>query len=54
MENVLKNIISKKKDNLINYKKEFPINNLLSEIKQISNYVNFSDKLKSIFRSLYN
>jgi indole-3-glycerol phosphate synthase len=46
MENVLKNIISKKKDNLINYKKEFPINNLLSEIKEISNYVNFSDKLK--------
>ena len=46
MENVLKKIISKKKDDLINYKKKFPINNLLSEIKQIDNYVNFSNKIK--------
>ena len=46
MENVLKKIINKKKDDLINYKKKFPINNLLSEIKKIDNYVNFSNKIK--------
>ena len=46
MENILKKIISKKKDNLLNYKKEFPINKLLNEIKQITNYSDFKDKIK--------
>jgi len=46
MENVLKKIITKKKSDLINYKKNLPINNLLNEIKKIDNYVNFTDKIK--------
>ncbi len=46
MENILKKIINKKKDNLISSKKKFPINTLLSEIKELSNYNNFTDKIK--------
>jgi len=46
MENFIREIIKKKKNNLINYKKKFLINDLLSEIKQINSYVNFIDKIK--------
>ena len=46
MKNVLKEIINKKKNNLIDYKKNMPISNLLNEIKKINNYVNFVDKIK--------
>ena len=46
MENVLKKIIIKKKNNLINTKKKFPINDLLNKIKQNKNYTNFISSIK--------
>ena len=46
MENILSKIITKKKDNIINYKKKFSINDLLSKIKNTTNYNNFKDKIK--------
>ena len=44
MENILSKIITKKKDNIVNYKKKFSINDLLSKIKNTTNYNNFKDK----------
>ena len=46
MENILKKIINKKKESVLKYKKEFPINNILSEIKQITTYSSFKNKIK--------
>jgi len=46
MENILKKIITKKKDSLLKLKKEFLINNILGEIKKNKSYINFKDKIK--------
>ena len=46
MENILKKIISKKKDDLLNLKKKLSINNLLNDIKKVNNYNNFKEKIK--------
>ena len=45
MENILKKIIVKKKENLINYKKKFSTNSLLNNIKNESNFLDFKKKI---------
>lgn len=46
MVNVLKEIINKKKERLINLKKELPVSKLLNDIKLLNNFINFTDELK--------
>jgi len=46
MRNVLKNIISKKKERIINYKNEYPTNTLLKNIKKLDNFINFKNEIK--------
>ena len=46
MVNVLKEIINKKKERLINLKKELPVGKLLNDIKLLNNFINFTDELK--------
>jgi len=46
MKNVLKNILSKKKENLKIYKKKYSTTKLLNNINNIKNFINFKDKLK--------
>ena len=38
MENVLKKIITKKKEKIIDFKNNYSINNLLDNIKNINNF----------------
>ena len=46
MKNVLKNIINKKKERIKIYKKEHSENKLFEDIKNISNFIDFKDKIK--------
>ena len=46
MENILRKIIKKKKEKIINYKKKYSINNLLDNIKNIDNFIDFKSKIK--------
>jgi len=46
MENVLKKIINKKKEKIKIYKNIYTENKLFSDIKNISNFVDFKDKIK--------
>ena len=50
MQNILREIIDKKKDNIKFYKKQYSENQLLKDIKNINNFINFKDKI--IKRSL--
>jgi len=45
MENVLKKIIDKKKNNIELYKKKFSENKLLNDINETNTFINFKDKL---------
>jgi len=45
MENVLKNIVDKKKEKISNLKKDLPLNNILNNIKEIDNFINFKKKI---------
>ena len=46
MENILREIINKKKEKILNYKKNYSINRLLEGIKNINNFINFKSKIK--------
>jgi len=46
MKNVLKKIISKKKEKIINYKKKYSINELLNNIKNVNNFIDFKGEIK--------
>ena len=46
MENILKKIINKKKENLIKNKKELTITEILNNIKKQKNFFNFIDRIK--------
>ena len=46
MENILKKIISKKKEKIIDYKKEYSTNKLLDNIKKIDNFIDFKNEIK--------
>ena len=46
MNNVLKKILKRKKERIQEYKKEYPINNVLKSIKNIDNFINFTQKLQ--------
>ena len=46
MENILNQIITKKKEKIIDYKKKYSMNNLLDSIKNINTFVDFISKIK--------
>ena len=46
MENILNQIITKKKERIIDYKKKYSMNNLLDNIKNINTFVDFISKIK--------
>tara|TARA_B100000029_G_scaffold463227_1_gene496351 strand:+ start:6246 stop:7049 length:804 start_codon:yes stop_codon:yes gene_type:complete len=46
MENVLKKIVDNKKQNIKIHKKRYSENELLDNIKNTTNYINFKDKIK--------
>ena len=46
MDNILKKIIEKKKDKIVLLKEKQKINDLLKNIRNINNYINFKDLLK--------
>ena len=46
MENILKKIISKKKDRNIYYKNKYPINEVLNSIKNLDCFIDFKSNLK--------
>ena len=46
MTNILKDIINKKKERILNYKKNYSTNRLLDDIKNVNNYINFKNKIK--------
>ena len=46
MENILNQIITKKKEKIIDYKKKYSMNNLLDNIKNINTFVDFISKIK--------
>ena len=46
MENILNQIIKRKKEKNIYYKKKYSINNLLDSIKNINTFVDFTSKIK--------
>ena len=46
MTNILKEIINKKKERILNYKKNYSTNRLLDDIKNVNNYINFKNKIK--------
>ena len=46
MENILNQIINKKKEKIIDYKKKCTMNNLLDNIKNINTFVDFISKIK--------
>jgi len=46
MENVLKNIVSKKKERIKIYKREYSENKLFEDIKNINNFIDFKNKIK--------
>ena len=45
MENILKKIINKKKEQLINYKKKYSITQLLNNVKNINNFIDFKKEI---------
>ena len=45
MENILKKIISKKKEDILNYKKKYSIENILEQVKNSSNFIDFKSKM---------
>ena len=46
MTNILKEIINKKKERILNYKKNYSTNRLLDDIKNVNNYINFKNKIR--------
>ena len=46
MENILREIINKKKEKILNYKKNYSTNRLLDDIKNVNNFINFKSKIK--------
>ena len=46
MENILKKIISKKKEKILDYKKNYSTNKLLDDIKKMKNFIDFKNKIK--------
>jgi len=50
MESVLKKIINKKKDRIRFFKSQFSETKLLNNIKNVKNFLNFNDKVKSLNR----
>ena len=46
MENILREIINKKKEKILNYKKNYSTNRLLENIKNINNFIDFKSKIK--------
>jgi len=46
MENILKQIISKKKEKILEYKKKYSISTLLSGINNIDNFISFNNKIE--------
>ena len=46
MESTLREIINKKKEKIINYKKNYSTNRLLDDIKNVNNFINFKSKIK--------
>ena len=46
MENILNQIITQKKNKIIDYKKKYSMNNLLDNIKNINTFVDFISKIK--------
>ncbi len=45
MENILKKIINKKKEKIIDLKKNYSINKLLENIKDINNFIDFKNRI---------
>ena len=45
MENILKKIVEKKKEKIVSFKKNYSINNILENIKNISNFIDFKSKI---------
>ena len=45
MENILKKIVEKKKEKIMSFKKNYSINNILENIKNISNFIDFKSKI---------
>ena len=46
MENILNQIITQKKNKIIDYKKKYSMNNILDNIKNINTFVDFISKIK--------
>ena len=46
MENILSEIINKKKEKILSYKKNYSTNRLLNDIKHVNNFINFKSKIK--------
>ena len=46
MENIFREIINKKKEKILNYKKNYSTNRLLDDIKNVNNFINFKSKIK--------
>ena len=46
MKNVLKKILTRKKERIQEYKKKYPINSVLESIKDINNFVNFEQEMQ--------
>ena len=47
MKNILNKILTRKKDKIREYKKNYPIQNILESIKNIDNFVDFKQKIKN-------
>ncbi len=45
MENILKKIVEKKKEKIIGFKKNYSINNILENIKNINSFIDFKSKI---------
>ena len=45
MENILKRIVERKKEKIIGFKKDYSINNILENIKNINNFIDFKSKI---------
>jgi len=45
MENILKKIVEKKKEKIMSLKKNYSINNILENIKNINNFIDFKSKI---------
>ena len=47
MQNILNEILIRKKDKIKEYKKNYPIKNILVSIKNTENFVDFKQKIKN-------